>query len=93
MAAQRSEYRAVTVIEYNGVRAYSPGDPVDARVVEPAGWVRRADVEPVGEIPLPVPAKSASQGVWADYAVQHGMDPAAAAEASRADLIKAYGGK
>ena len=45
MAAPRAAYRAVNVIYFNGVRAYSPGDPVDARVVEPDGWVSLGDVE------------------------------------------------
>jgi hypothetical protein len=90
MAAQRAAYRAVSVIFYNGVRAYNPGDPVDALVVEGDGaWVSPDDVEPSGVIPLETPPKSASQARWAAYAVSRGMDPDEAAGMSRADLIDA----
>jgi len=88
---ERSEYVAVSAIFHNGVRAYSPGDPVDARAVEPAGWVSLEDVKPSGVIPVPRPPRSASQAAWAAYAVSEGMDPGKAADASRAELIKAYG--
>ncbi len=94
MPVPRAAYRAVNVIEYNGVRAYNPGDPVDAAVVEgPGAWVDLADVEPSGIIPLEQPAKSASQAAWAMYAVSQGMDAGKAADASRTELIKTYGGK
>jgi hypothetical protein len=94
MAADRAEYVAVNRIELNGVGAYNPGDPVDARVVDgPDAWVSRDDVEPSGVIPLPMPARTAPQAAWAAYAVQEGMDPGKAADASRAELVKAYGGK
>lgn len=92
--APRAAYRAVNVIMFNGVRAYSPGDPVDAAVVEgPEAWVALDDVEPSGVIPLDMPPRTASQARWANYAVSQGMDPAKAADASRAELVKAYGGK
>jgi hypothetical protein len=92
--AERAEYVAVKRIELNGVGAYNPGDPVDARAVDgPDAWVNRDDVEPSGVIPLPMPPKSASQAQWAQYAVQEGMDPDAAADASRGDLIKQFGDK
>jgi hypothetical protein len=90
MAQQRAEYTAKIAIEHNGVRAYSPGDPVDARAVRgggPDGWIDPEDVEPSGVIPLPLPAKNATQGAWADYAIQHGADPGQAAGMSRAELI------
>ncbi len=88
----RAEYVAVNVIYYNGVRAYNPGDEVDARVVDgPGAWVDRDDVTPSGVIPLPRPKDNASQGAWAAYAVQHGADPDEAIGQSRADLIKEYG--
>ena len=90
MAAPRSEYRATTIIWWNGVRAYNPGDPVDARAVDgPDGWVSVDDVEPSGIIPLPRPAANASQGTWAAYAVQQGHDPDEAIGMSRAALIDA----
>jgi hypothetical protein len=92
--AERAEYVAVKRIELNGVGAYNPGDPVDARAVDgPDAWVSRDDVEPSGVIPLPMPARTAPQAAWADYAVQEGMDPAAAADASRAELVKQFGDK
>lgn len=53
-------YRAVRRIEHNGIGAYNPGDPVDARVVvgaEGAGdeaWVPLDDVELVNP-PAPPP--------------------------------------
>ncbi len=91
--APRAAYRAVNVIMFNGVRAYSPGDPVDAAVVEgDTAWVALEDVEPSGVIPLEQPAKTASQAQWAAYAISRGMDPAKAADASRGELVKAYGG-
>ena len=94
MAAPRSEYRATTIIWWNGVRAYNPGDPVDARAVDgPGAWVSLDDVEPSGVIPLPMPARTAPQAAWMNYAVQEGADPAKAADASRGELIKGYGGK
>ena len=90
MAAPRSEYRATTIIWWNGVRAYNPGDPVDARAVDgPDGWISVDDVEPSGVIPLPRPAANASQGTWAAYAVQQGHDPDEAIGMSRAALIDA----
>ena len=89
------EYRAVRRILHNGVGAYNPGDLVDARAVEPDGWVSLADVEPVNPPPAPppLPARNATQEQWAAYAVSQGMDEAEAADASRADLIAAYGGE
>lgn len=54
-----AEYRAVRRIEHNGVGAYNPGDPVDARVVAGAedaaegAWVPLEDVEPVNPPPPP----------------------------------------
>lgn len=91
---QRAEYVATRPVDFNGARAYNPGDPVDARAVDgPDAWVAREDVEAAGVIPLNPPAKNAPQGLWAAYAVQQGMDPGKAADASRGELIKAYGGK
>ena len=91
MAQQRAAYEAVNTIMYNGVRAYSPGDPVDASVVEGDGaWVDADDVKPSGVVPIDQPAKSASHARWAAYAVSQGMDEARAADASRAELIKGY---
>jgi hypothetical protein len=90
MAAPRYPYRATTVIELNGVRAYNPGDPVPAEAVEgDAAWLTIGEhVEPTGEIPLDQPPGNASQAAWAAYAVSRGMDPDEAAGMSRADLIK-----
>ena len=63
---------------------------MDARVVDgPDGWVSVDDVEPSGVIPLPRPATNASQGTWAAYAVQQGIDPDEAIDMSRAALIEA----
>ena len=96
MAEMRAEYRALVPIMHNGVRAYSPGDPVDARVVQgrsDTGWVDPDDVEPSGVIPLEQPARNASQGRWAEYAVAQGADREEAAGMSRAALIETYGGE
>ena len=57
------------------------------------GWIDPDDVDPSGVIPLAQPAKTASQAQWAAYAVSQGADPALAADASRGELIKGYGGK
>jgi hypothetical protein len=88
---QRAAYEAVNEIKYNGVRAYSPGDPVDAAVVDgPAAWVDHEDVKPSGVIPLDEPPANAAQARWAAYAVSKGEDPGKAADASRAELIKRH---
>lgn len=92
MPESRAEYVAVNRIELDGVGAYNPGDPVDARVVAPDGWVSLDDVEPSGVIGLPRPKDNASQGSWAAYAVQQGADPDEAIGMSRAALIAEYGG-
>lgn len=92
MAATRAAYRALRVLTFNGVRAYGPGDPVDAAAVEgPDGWLTVGeDVEPSGIMTLDRPAANASQSSWAAYAVSLGVDPDEAAGMSRAELIKAY---
>jgi len=91
MAAPRYPYKALKVIELNGVRAYNPGDPVPAEAVDgPAAWLSIGDdVEPAADIPLPQPAANASQSVWAAYAVSLGMKPDQASGMSRGELIKA----
>jgi hypothetical protein len=93
MVAPRAAYTAIRVIELNGVRAYNPGDPVDAAAVEgPAAWLTAGeDVEPSGVMALDRPVKSASQAAWAAYAVSRGMDREKAAGMSRAELIDATG--
>jgi hypothetical protein len=88
--APRAAYTAVSVIFYNGVRAYNPGDPVDAAVVEgPDAWVSFEDVEPSGVIPVERPARNASQAAWAAYAVSRGISRDEADGMSRAELIAA----
>ena len=89
--AERWPYRAVRIIESNGVRAYNPGDLVPAEAVQgDAAWLTIGeDVEPTADIPIPQPAANASQSVWAAFAVSLGMDPAKAAGMSRGELIKA----
>jgi hypothetical protein len=91
----RAEYVAVKRIELNGVGAYNPGDPVDARVVVGSpgagegAWISLDDVQATGAIPLARPAANASQGAWAQFAISRGMDADEAAGMSRADLIAA----
>ena len=89
--AERWPYRAVRIIESNGVRAYNPGDLVPAEAVQgPAAWLAIGDdVEPTGTIPVPQPAANASQSVWAAYAISLGMKPDQANGMSRGELIKA----
>jgi hypothetical protein len=91
MAAERWPYRALRIIEHNGVRAYNPGDLVPAEAVDgPAAWLAIGDdVEPTEIIPVPQPAANASHAVWAAYAVSLGMSADEAAGMSRAGLIKA----
>jgi hypothetical protein len=95
VAEQRAEYVAVKRIELNGVGAYNPGDPVDARVVVGSpgagegAWISLDDVQATGAIPLARPAGNASQAAWAAFAVSRGVDAELAADMSRADLIEA----
>jgi hypothetical protein len=91
MVAPRAAYTAIRVILHNGVRAYNPGDPVDAANVEgDHAWLTVGeDVEPSGVIKLDRPALNASQAAWAAYAVSRGMDAGEAADLSRAELIEA----
>lgn len=73
MAAQRSEYVARQVIDVNGVRAFNPGDPVPAGVVDNLGLVVGEDVLPSDLKLLPKPARNAKRADWAAYALSQGM--------------------
>jgi len=64
------------------VRAHEDG----TRWTEPAGEVE--DVPPPDAPPLP--KRTANRQVWTDFAISQGMDRAAAASATKADLIATF---
>jgi len=94
MAPSGYNFRAVRPILTNGVLAYQTGDLVpESAVSGPDAWLAIGeDVEPCDGIVLDVPAKNASQGSWAAFAISRGADPDEAAGMSRADLISGFGG-
>lgn len=87
-------YEAIRVIEFNGVRAYNPGDLVAAPAVDgPDAWLKLGTDVAVREGHKPDrPADDADVSLWAAYAIGQGADAAKVKDMSRPALIKAYGG-
>jgi hypothetical protein len=94
MAASDNPYIAIRVIMFNDVRAFNPGDVVPSSAVDgPDAWLEvGTDVEVRSAHKPDRPSRNASQALWAAYAVGQGADAEQVKDASRADLIKAYGG-
>jgi len=86
-------YRAVRVVEHNGVRAYDVGHPVhESQVIGPDAWLKLGDdVEALPGVAVSRPAKNSSQAAWAEFAVAEGLPRDEAEGLSRADLIARYG--
>lgn len=70
-------YRAADVIHSpTGVRAYNPGDDVDASVVENWGLVVGRQVLPANVNVIPRPAGNAKRAEWEAYWLGQGLDQA-----------------
>jgi hypothetical protein len=69
-----AEYRATAVIHSpTGVRAYNPGDDVDASVVENWGLVVGQQVLPANVNVIPRPAGNAKRAEWEAYWLGQGI--------------------
>lgn len=88
----RAEFTANRVIQTNGVNAYQPGDLVWASAVDNLGLSVGADgdVMPVEDTLLPEPAKSASRGDWAVFALSRGLTADEVDGMTKADLVAAF---
>jgi hypothetical protein len=72
--------------------AYRAGQLVHESAVEGDGaWLAVGDdVEPVEGATLDIPARNASQSVWAAFMTSRGMDAGKAEGSSRAELLEAF---
>lgn len=76
-----------------GTRPVKPGPVPDEPAVQEAAEQAHAEEATDVEAEHSVPAKSASKAEWVAHAVAQGMDPDLAEKATKADLVKVYGGE
>ena len=84
------EYRALTVINVAGVRAYNPGDDVPASAVDNLGLVVGEHVRPAHADVIPHPGGNAKVGDLRAYALGQGVDPEVAEEMTRQQILDRF---
>ncbi|MEU7170311.1 hypothetical protein ABZ949_02320 [Micromonospora tulbaghiae] len=84
------EYRALTVINVAGVRAYNPGDDVPASAVDNLGLVVGEHVRPANADVIPHPGGNAKVADLRKFALGQGVDPEVVEEMTRAQILDRF---